>query len=105
MANTKFLSMRELRSSTSQIREMLGDDGKIVVTNNGKPAALMLGVSEITLEEMLADIRRVQAKRALKELQMSAIQNGTASMTMEEINAEIASVHTEKITAGIAGNR
>jgi hypothetical protein len=41
----KFLSMRELRSSTTQIRNILSGDGKIVLTNNGKPAALMLEIN------------------------------------------------------------
>ncbi|WP_010259804.1 prevent-host-death family protein [Treponema primitia] len=97
MGALKFLSMRELRTSTGKIKEMLTEDKKLVVTNNGKPAAIMLEVSELTLEDMLSDIRQMQAKRALRELQNAAVKNGTASMTMDEINAEIAAVHKERI--------
>jgi PHD/YefM family antitoxin component YafN of YafNO toxin-antitoxin module len=92
----KFLSMRELRSSTNQIKEMLANDGKIVVTNNGKPTALMLEISENTLEETLVDLRRLRAKRALRELQAASEANGTAAMTMEEIDAEIAAARAER---------
>lgn len=97
MSNMKFLSMRELRTSTSKIKEMLSEEGKIVVTNNGKPAALMLEINEASLEETLADLRQLQAKRALRELQNTAVKNGTASMSMDEINTEIATARKERI--------
>jgi PHD/YefM family antitoxin component YafN of YafNO toxin-antitoxin module len=92
----KFLSMRELRSSTNQIRDMLAGDGKIIVTNNGKPTALMLEISENTLEETLVDLRRLRAKRALRELQEASAKNGTADMTMDAIDAEIAAARAER---------
>jgi PHD/YefM family antitoxin component YafN of YafNO toxin-antitoxin module len=97
MSNMRFLSMRELRTSTSKIKEMLSEDGRIVVTNNGKPAALMLEASETTLEEMLSDLRQLQAKRALRELQTTAVKNGTASMSIDEINAEITAARKERV--------
>jgi PHD/YefM family antitoxin component YafN of YafNO toxin-antitoxin module len=97
MSNMKFLSMRELRTSTSKIKEMLSEEGKIVVTNNGKPAALMLEINEASLEETLADLRQLQAKRALRELQNTAVKNGTASMSLDEINTEIAAARKERI--------
>jgi hypothetical protein len=42
----KFLSIRELRANTGQLKEMLSGDGKIILTTNGKPAALMIEVNE-----------------------------------------------------------
>jgi PHD/YefM family antitoxin component YafN of YafNO toxin-antitoxin module len=95
----KFLTMRELRASTSQLKEMLDGDGKIVLTNNGKPAAIMLGVDESTLEGMLADLRQLRAKRALRELQLASVKNGSDTMTMDEIDAEIKAARKERCLA------
>jgi PHD/YefM family antitoxin component YafN of YafNO toxin-antitoxin module len=96
MGTMRFISVRELRASTAKIEDMFADNGKILVTKNGKPAALMLQVDESSLEDTLADIRQMQARKALRELQKDAARNGTASMTMDEINAEITAAHKEK---------
>ncbi len=96
MGNMAFLSFRELRTSTSKINQVLADNGKIIVTNNGKPAAFMLAVNESTLEETLNDWRQVQGLRALRELQNQAEQNGLTEMTLDEINAEINDARNEK---------
>jgi antitoxin (DNA-binding transcriptional repressor) of toxin-antitoxin stability system len=96
MGNMSFLSFRELRTSTAKINEMLTNDGKIVVTNNGKPAAFMIAVNESTLEETLNNWQQVQGLRALKALQQQALQNGLSEMTLDEINAEIADSRRER---------
>jgi hypothetical protein len=93
--SVKFLSMRELRSSTRQIKNMLANDGKIIVTNNGKPTALMMEINEDTMEGTLADLRQLRAKRALRELQAASVKQGTSKMTMDEIDAEITAARKE----------
>lgn len=95
MGETRFLSMRDLRTSTGAINQILANDGKIIVTNNGKPTAIMLEVNESNLEDTLADIKFLRARRALRESRMAAIENGTDKMTMDEINAEIAAYRKE----------
>jgi len=51
---------------------------------------------ESTLEDTLADLRRLRAKRDLLDLQMQAIENGTSGMSMDEINAEIKLARQER---------
>jgi len=92
----KFISIRELRSSTGQLKEMLSDDEKIVLTTNGKPAALMIEVSEDSLEEVLLDIRVARSRRAIRKLQEQSERSGLDSMTLDEINAEIAAARRER---------
>jgi len=96
MGTMKFLSFRELRTDTSKIKEMLADDGKIVVTNNGKPTAFMIAVDESSFEDMLNDLRQVRGLRAMRELQRQAEENGLSEMTLDEINAEIAQARQEQ---------
>jgi len=95
MGEMRFLSLRELRSETGRIKEMLSNDGKIVVTSNGKPTAFMVYVDELSLEDTLNDWRQVSAMRALRELQRQAKQNGLSEMTLDEINDEIAAARKE----------
>ena len=96
MSGLSFLSFRELRASTVRINEMLNDDGKIIVTANNKPRALMIQVSESSLEETLDLIRQVRLTRAINNIRLSAQQSGASEMTMDEINAEIAEVRRER---------
>jgi antitoxin (DNA-binding transcriptional repressor) of toxin-antitoxin stability system len=96
MGVMKFLSLRELRTSTGKLPEILSDDGKIIVTNKGKPTALMIQISEETLEDTLALINQVKFARAVNNLRSEARQNGTDEITMEEIDAEIAASRKER---------
>ena len=89
MGNMNFVSFRELRTSTTKISEMLTDGGKIVVTNNGKPKAIMIQVSDIDLEETLAVLNQVQLTRAINNIRAAAQRSGASEMTIEEIDAEI----------------
>jgi len=65
----KFLSMRELRTATGEIKDILADDGKIIVTSSGKPAAFMVAIDEDSFEDVLDDWRRMAELRALRRLQ------------------------------------
>jgi PHD/YefM family antitoxin component YafN of YafNO toxin-antitoxin module len=86
----KFLTIRDLRSSTASLDAAIEQDGTVVVTNKGKPAYIMIGVDEADFEETLIDLRRVRAKRAVARMQRVSARLGNAQMTLEEINAEIA---------------
>ena len=96
MGSMNFLSFGELQTLSSGINEMLTDNGKIIVTNNGKPAAFMIAIDESSLEETLNDWQQVRAMRSLRKLQVQAEQNGLARMTLDEINSEIAESRKER---------
>ena len=89
MGSMSFLSFGELQASTSQINDILTDNGRIIVTNNGKPAAFMIAVDELSLEETLNDWQQIRAARSLRKLQEHAEQNYLTGMTLDEIDAEI----------------
>jgi hypothetical protein len=92
----KFLSVRELRTSTNKLKSLLAKNGNIIVTTNGKPLSLMLPVDEANMEETLNDLIRIRAKRVFEEMQMQSVKNGTDKMTMAEIDAEIAAYRQER---------
>jgi PHD/YefM family antitoxin component YafN of YafNO toxin-antitoxin module len=96
MSRMEFVPIRELCTSPKKISARLKRDGRIVITNNGRPTAIMLDVDSSTFEETLIDLRRLQAKRALRELQTESVKNGTSKMTMTDIETEIAETRVER---------
>ena len=66
MPQMRFLSIREFHQQGSGIKDILDDDGKIVLTSNGKPIGLTVGVDESSLEEVLEDWKRVRQLRHLR---------------------------------------
>ena len=67
----------------------LPQEQEMIITNNGKPVALLTPTNDETLEETPSAVRRAKAINALKLLQQHSLKNGTDKMTLEEINAEI----------------
>ena len=95
----KFLSVREFRSSTARLKEMLSDGGKVVLTSNGKPSALVIEADEDTFEDVLDDIRSAQARRAIRTMREQAMRSGLDGMSLDDINAEIDAARRERTGA------
>ena len=66
MSQLKFLSIRELQQQGSGIKDILGSDGRIVITSNGKPIGFTVGVDEDSFEEVLDDWKKVRQLRHLR---------------------------------------
>ena len=66
MSHIRFLSIRELQQQGSGIKDILDDDGRIVITSNGKPIGFVVGVNENSFEEILEDWKRVRQLRHLR---------------------------------------
>jgi antitoxin (DNA-binding transcriptional repressor) of toxin-antitoxin stability system len=85
----KFVTVRDFGTSSATIWETLPQEQEMVITNNGKPIALLTPLSDSNLEETLSAIRRAKAINAVKLIQQQSIKNSTDKMTLEEINYEI----------------
>ena len=83
-----FYSVRDLRTESRRIWEELASGGEVVLTNYGKPSALMVEIPEGGFEETVQAIRQAKAMIALNNMRRRAAQAGF--MTDEEINAVIA---------------
>ena len=88
----EFLSVREFRASSGSIWRKLSEDGKMVITNNGKPTALLLDISNEDLEEMLLTLRQVKAMRLFNRMRADAQRRGFLSE--KEIEMEIQAART-----------
>ena len=94
----EFLSVREFTAYPRKTRETLKRSGKIVLTNNGKPSMLVFDITGQNFENIIDTLNRAEAMRILEEIQMQAIRGGINSMTMDEIDSEIAAHRRETLT-------
>ena len=88
-----FYSVRDLRTTQKAIWENLEKDGEVVITNNGKPTALLFDIGDGDLEETLKAIRQAKAMIAFNSMRSKAAAKGYLSE--EEIEAEIAAARQE----------
>ena len=92
----KFLSVRELRSSSARVWRELPKEREMVVTSNGRPVAVLTAVDEGSVEESLTAWRRVRATQAIADIQLRSVQQGTDELAMAEIDAEIKQARRER---------
>lgn len=91
----KFLSTRELRNRPGYVRNLAQKDD-LVLTANGKPIAILLGVKEDELEETARAVRQAKAQLALSRLRKQAARRGTDRMSASAIDAEIRAVRSRR---------
>lgn len=85
----RFFSVRDLRSKGRQVWKELESEKELIVTSNGRPIALLTGVTEENFEQTLRDLRRARALRAVDEIQRRSVEAGLDRMTDKEIEIEI----------------
>jgi len=88
-AKMKFVSVRELRLKPREIWKRLQTERDLIITSNGKPIALLTGLSEETLEKTLTALRRTRALLAMEEMQRISVELGLDKLSDEEIEAEV----------------
>jgi antitoxin (DNA-binding transcriptional repressor) of toxin-antitoxin stability system len=92
----KFITVRDLRTSPAEIWKQLPAEQEMVITNNGKPIALLTPLSGETIEETVSAVRTARAANALRHMRKVARENGLDTMTDAEIQAEIDAVRRER---------
>lgn len=85
----KLLSVRDLKTKSSQVWKDLPDQKEIVITNNGRPIAILSAVNENNLEQVLSAYRQARAIEAVTTLQYESVRKGADIITLDEINNEI----------------
>jgi len=86
----KFVTVRDFRTSTSGIWKKLPEERELIITNNGKPIALLTPLSDETLEDTVAAVRKAKAINAVRRMQEASVAAGNDKMSLDEINAAIA---------------
>ena len=64
-------------------------DEKAVLTNNGKPQALLFKIDSNSFEKTLSLLQKLEFMQNLSEMRLASIKNGSSKMSLDEINKEI----------------
>lgn len=86
-----FITARDLRLKTAELWKTLEEDDEIVVTMNGRPCAIITGVSPDDLEESLMLLKRLRAQIALSKMRRAAAKGGLDKLSASGIDKEIKS--------------
>ena len=84
-----YLAVKDLKAP-KLVRETLAEYGTALVTNNGKPMAMLIGLLEGESAEALSEaLRLARARLALSELRTASRRIGTDTLPADQIDAEI----------------
>ena len=92
----KFLSVRDLKTKSSQVWKELRDQKDMVITSNGRPIAILSSITENNLEQVLSAFRQTRTMQAVTSIQYESERKGTDQITMDEIDDEIKSVRAKR---------
>jgi antitoxin (DNA-binding transcriptional repressor) of toxin-antitoxin stability system len=92
----KFITVRDFRTSPAQIWQQLPSEHEMVITNNGKPIALLTPINDTDFEETIKTIRKARAIQALKQMQEISLKNQNSKMSDLEIQNEISAARKKK---------
>jgi len=85
------ISISELQKKPAKAWLKSAGKHELVITSKGQPVAVLLPIAAASLPSTRALLRSVRALQAQAELQQAAAANGTAGLSMQDIDAEIAS--------------
>ena len=86
--------------SPRRLREQLEREHELLVTNNGKPMALMVEIRPDEDPEIpLRAFREARGRQALSAIRRAAAANGTDRLSLEEINQIIAKARRDRRAA------
>jgi len=92
-----FYTARDLRTIPKEIFETLESGREAIITNNGKPAALMIDISGRDPETCLRAVRQAKAMLSFNEMRDKASRAGY--MSDQEIESEITDSRLERKTS------
>ena len=74
-----FYSIRDLRTDSKSMWADLNSGDEVVITNNGKPSALVIDIPEGSFDEIVQAVRQAKAMIALNSMRRKAARAGFMS--------------------------
>lgn len=91
----KYLSSRDLRNTPGKLKDEVRDED-LVLTANGRPVAIVVGVDDGDIEETLAVLRQARALRAVGRMRRGAAERGLDALSEADIVGEITAARAER---------
>ena len=74
-----FYSIRDLRTDSKKMWSDLQKGDEVIITNNGRPSAIMIEIPEGSFDEMVQTVRQAKAMIALNNMRQRAAMDGFMS--------------------------
>ena len=74
-----FYSIRDLRTESKSMWADLSRGDEVILTNNGKPSAIMIDIPEGGFDEVVQAVRQAKAMIALNSMRQRATREGFKS--------------------------
>ncbi len=91
----RFLSARDFRNRPGYVRQLAQKDD-LVLTANGKPVAILVGVQGDEFEETARAISRAKAQLALTRMRRHTARRGLERLSPSAIDAEVRAVRSRR---------
>ncbi len=90
------ISVAELKKKSAEDLLKTAVKDNLVITSDGKPVALVMDIEGVSVGSAEALMRSVTALKAQAALQQTSASIGTDTMTMSDIDAEIAATRRDR---------
>ncbi len=84
-----FYGIRDLSNNTKNVMTSVSTNKKVIITDNGKPSAIMLSINEANFETVLSFVQKLEMQLAVAELQKQSLTNFPDGLSDEDIQKEI----------------
>lgn len=84
-----FYGIRDLSNNTKNVMTSVSTNKKVIITDNGKPSAIMLSINESNFETVLSFVQKLEMQLAVSELQKQSLINFPDGLSDEDIQKEI----------------
>ena len=81
----KFITVRDFRTYPKKIWKELLDFQEMIVTNNGKPIALLTPIIDSDIEYTIKAVRQAKAKLSVEKMREISVKKKSNSLTQKEI--------------------
>lgn len=87
----KFVTVRDFRIRPGSVWSNLEKNEDVIITSNGKPIAILTGVSDVNFDETMKMLRRARAEIAVSRMRKKSLSKGLSKLSQKEIESEIIS--------------
>jgi hypothetical protein len=84
MLSIPFRHLQDIPPST--LRKKLTNEGKLLLTVNNKPIAVMISLDDENAQNIVQTITRLRAQMAVRSIRSQARKNGLNKMSLKEVN-------------------
>ena len=92
----EFVTIRDFTASPKEAQRKLTASKELIITKNGTPTMLVIDITNKDFIKTIEYLRRQEALDILSQVQQASTRNGTDTLSMEEIDAEIGAYRQEK---------